>query len=131
MEIDIFDSALEHEHGIASICLNDEIKLLQNKYHAQIKDIKPISSSNDGRNFIVAIFYEKPSIIQEHSVLTRMNGEKINDFMGTHDVIKTDHTPTDGGDVVTTITYRVTDNSYGDFEKWKKASGQNEQDQDS
>ena len=48
MEIDIFDSALEHEHGIASICLNDEIKFLQSKYHAQIKDIKPISSLAGG-----------------------------------------------------------------------------------
>lgn len=119
MEIDIFDSALEHEHGTASICLNDEIKFLQSKYHAQIKDIKPISSLDGGRHFIVAIFYEKPSIIQEDTFTTRMNGKKINKFLATHDVIKTDHTSIGDGEVITTITYRETDNSYGDFEKWK------------
>lgn len=126
MEIDIFDSALEHEHGISSICLNDEIKFLQSKYHAQIKDIKPISSLDGGRHFIVAIFYEKPSTLQQKEFDWTNSEEEINEFIASHDVVKVEHfNGEDYGDVNTIVTYRKTDNSYGTFDKWKKASGQN------
>lgn len=107
MEIDIFDSALEHEHGISSICLNDEIKFLQSKYHAQIKDIKPISSLDSGRHFIVAIFYEKPSTLQQKTFDEFSEDDEVNEFLKSHDVIQVDHLP----DCYTVFTYRKSVNN--------------------
>ena len=52
------------------------------------------------------VMYEEPSVIQETSFLTYQNGDEINKFLATHDIVKTDHTTTNGGEIITTVTYK-------------------------
>ena len=52
------------------------------------------------------VMYEEPSVIQETSFFTYQNGDEINKFLATHDIVKTDHTTTNGGEIITTVTYK-------------------------
>ena len=124
MKIDILDTAM-NPNGMSYFDLTERIETLE-KAGAQIKDIKPISSLDGGRHFIVAIFYEKPSTLQQKEFDWTNSEEEINEFIASHDVVKVEHfNGEDYGDINTIVTYRKTDNSYGTFDKWKKASGQN------
>ena len=124
MKIDILDTAM-NPNGMSYFDLTERIETLE-KAGAQIKDIKPISSLDGGRHFSVAIFYEKPSTLQQKEFDWTNSEEEINEFIASHDVVKVEHfNGEDYGDINTIVTYRKTDNSYGTFDKWKKASGQN------
>lgn len=107
MKIDILDTAMNPK-GMSYFDLKKEINYLQDEKGAQIKDIRHISSYPGGRDYVVAILYEEPSIIQQKSFYTRGYESEINKFLACHDVIKVDHTGRNRDDsgIITTVVYR-------------------------